>query len=190
MGASSLLFSCYQSLDKVLINEIWGSEYVAELIICLQWSFGIATAVGQPLVTALYPKILQAPFFFKSITKSGFIIPLSLIATATFVFLSASVATYFLPIEYSQISRFIWVGLLAGILFIIGQIISINFSKVGQEFDHIKSTFIPILVSIPHLYFLIIFYGVGGAMTSLLIFTVLYLLVCLIIFKRKNYEHR
>jgi len=180
MLSSSFIFTAYQFSDKIIVKNIVGYDGVAELMLLMQWSYSIATLGLQPFITLIYPSILQSDrkesrrLIFK---YSLFILVITVFFTSISVFLSGFILVV-IPDNYSNIINYLWIGFLSGGLFMIGQVISIWFSKKANEKFHFKTVLIASVISIPVIYFFTIYYGVGGVMFGHLFFSVLYLLLC------------
>lgn len=190
MGGSSLIFSAYQALDKTLVKEIWGPERAAELIVCLQWSYSIVTTAMQPVVAIIYPRILQSRENFATLVSDNMravVVLIVVFAVASAIINWAVVG--FLPDNYVHVSKLLWVGILSGAFFVIGQMVSISFSKEGAEYMHILSVAIPVLITTPVMYLLIKSFDVAGALYSGLIFSVVYLAGCCVLTLRFRNEH-
>ena len=189
MSFSSLIFTVFQLLDKTIMKYLWGDEKNAELILSMQWSYSLITQILQPVITLVYPQILKIdgkkklPLKIYIFKVFPFIVGVSI-----FILFLEPIFLKFLPNDYDQASGLLWIGVISGAFFIMGQIIGINFSREGSEKKLLKSIIIPVFLCVPIMYFLILHQKITGAMYGSLIFSVSYFLTCIILASKRGHN--
>lgn len=187
MTVSSVIFTAYQVSDKVIIRAIDDVQAVAELGVIYQWTYAPIIMLLQPIIALVYPSILQKPdeesisTVKKTVLSFFFIIAF----VELFGYLAIKFLVQHIPNGYESIKEIYWIGVLASGLYMVGQVLSIFFSKRQKEKYHFYTVFAAVSAAIPAMCIFTYFAGVTGAMLGHLFFSFSYVLVCIYIVKNR-----
>lgn len=187
MLLSSAVFSLFHVMDKTLVKFFFGPDKVAELITTQQWSYVMVTTALGPIIAIIYPLILQDKLDVNFLVKkyiSYFPFLLALIILGFFSL--KEIAVNLMPVDYIQKECFLWIGMISGLIFMAGQILSVKFSKEGCEINHLISVLVPFGLIAPISFALTYKFEVIGALYSVLLFNMTYFLLCLVLSKDKK----
>lgn len=176
MTLAAIVYMGYQFLDKLMARELLGYEGVASLTLLMQWSYLLLAMALQPFIALVYPRVLQDKAdggrsllgryarFFLAVTATAVIV----------AWLLEGPLLRVAPPAYEQAVRLLWVGMLAGGLFMVGQVLSIWFWRSGNEHLHLVTIVSAAVSGVAGMWYFGRNSGVPGIMVGHVLFSLVF----------------